>query len=74
MNQRSAGVTNLMNMSGIPDTMTGIQLESLYQQGMIENYSDDGWLCIHNEWMPLNIGLKRLGETNDYGTCGTQTK
>ena len=67
-------MTNQMNMNGMTNTKIGIQLEFLYSQGKIDNYSDDGWLCIHNEWMPLNIGRKRLGETNDYGTCGTQTK
>ena len=44
-------------------TQIGTRLEDLLNEGKILDYTNDGWLRIHDEWIPWKIGFNKLGET-----------
>ena len=54
-----------MNMNEMIGTQIGTRLETLLEEGRIVDYTTDGWLRIHDEWVPWQIGFKQLGDDND---------
>lgn len=43
-------------------------LESLHSRGAIEDYTDDGWVLVHNEWKPIETFVNNEGDgvKNEY--------
>ncbi len=52
-------------MNEMKVTQIGIRLETLLNEGKILDYTSDGWLRIHDKWVPWQIGFKQLGDKND---------
>ncbi len=43
-------------------------LEDLYAQQKIKDYTYDGWIQIQTDWVPIEFGMKKLGDNfyNEY--------
>ena len=40
------------------------KMEELYTTNQIFDYTEDNWVCVHGEWMPLSYFLKLFNGEN----------
>jgi hypothetical protein len=38
---------------------TSMTVTTLYDQGIIKDFTDDGWVLVEREWYPINTFLER---------------
>ena len=57
MNTKQTRNTRIVSCTTIPE------LEKLLQTGEIDDYTDDGWIRMKNEWIPKSEIVKQLGES-----------
>lgn len=53
---------NQMNLRLIRNTdpSTAFQIKLMYEDGTIEDYSDDGWVLKNREWYPFETFTRKL--------------
>ena len=63
-----SGWKNQMNGKQIPNMREYKFLEHLYEKLTIKDFTDDGWIQVGNKWLPVEYGLRKLGDNvyNEY--------
>ena len=53
---------NQMNLRLIRNTdpSTAFQIKLMYEDGIIQDYSDDGWVLVNREWYPFATIAERI--------------
>lgn len=59
--KNSSGLTNQTNMKLIRNTGPSLArfIEEEFNLGTIQDYSEDGWVLVNKEWLPIEVYIKR---------------
>lgn len=65
-NTKKFGSTNQTNLKLIRNTgpSTARFIEELFNVGTIQDYSEDGWVLVSKEWIPIEVFMKRNENVN----------
>jgi hypothetical protein len=67
ISMKKGGAVNPMNLKLIRNTdpLIAMRINLLYENGSIQDYSEDGWVLVGKEWYPFETYEERVKNVKD---------
>jgi len=62
----NSGKINPTNTRGTLPMMEFVSMENFFKSGLIEDYTEDGWVRVESEWIPFSYFIKTQRKNNEH--------